>query len=113
MCGIICCGICTKTKNINTPRNYPNPPSSIICPFCTHKGSAIYKRRDTWFTLFFIPIFPVKFGDPYTACVSCGTVLGRHGCFLCSRCRSAAPLSYGHCVRCGLDLNEDGNRICE
>ncbi|KAM0687171.1 hypothetical protein COBT_001594 [Conglomerata obtusa] len=114
MCGIICCGVMTCTKTLETPpRNLPRPPGCIVCPFCSFKGDACYRQRVTWFTLFFIPIFPVKYGETYLSCTSCGTFLGRRECFMCRNCRTFAPYSYSHCVRCGLNLNEDGNRVSD
>lgn len=114
MCGIICCGVMTKIKVADgTPRGLPVPPDNIVCPYCSYKGAAGYRRRVTWFTLFFVPIFPVKYSDYYMCCTSCGTMLGRRECFICRNCRAYAPNSFSHCVRCGIDLNEDGNRIRE
>ncbi|MBN2419584.1 MAG: zinc ribbon domain-containing protein [Deltaproteobacteria bacterium] len=43
----------------------------LICPSCGLLR-ARYKRVDHYLSLFFIPVIPVKKGDPFLYCESCG-----------------------------------------
>jgi hypothetical protein len=72
------------------------------CPICgLHQ--AYYKRTDHYFSLFFIPIFRVKKGEPFIGC---------------DRCEQAAPgmrpdagwkspEGAGRCKYCGQDVSGD------
>lgn len=111
MCGIIICGITTKVKETKKPQNYSEPPENIVCPFCMFRGKPVYHHRVSYFTLFFIPLIPVKYNDAYLSCPSCQVKLGRSGTEYCRNCRTATSQSYNHCVRCGSDLNTGGNRV--
>jgi rubrerythrin len=55
-------GISPKTKQLDA-----NPRR---CPVCGLRR-AYYKRIDHYFSLFFIPIFRVKKGEPFIMCDSC------------------------------------------
>lgn len=111
MCGIIICGVSTQTKAASKPNGCCEPPENIICPFCTFRGKARFVRRVTYFTLFFIPLCPVKYNETYLACPSCGIKLGKFSQQYCKNCRTATAQSYSHCVRCGCDLSERDNRV--
>ncbi|MFH1058346.1 MAG: zinc ribbon domain-containing protein [Pseudomonadota bacterium] len=41
------------------------------CPACG-QGSLAWVRRDYYLSLFFLPLFPVKTGQPYLECDHCG-----------------------------------------
>ena len=43
----------------------------VLCPSCGLLR-ARYKRVDHYFSLFFIPIIPVKRGEPFLFCDRCG-----------------------------------------
>lgn len=45
------------------------------CPVCKAKTQFVVSRSRPWFTLFFIPIFPVGQGIRAKICASCGTIL--------------------------------------
>ncbi|KAK1347504.1 hypothetical protein CWI38_1667p0030 [Hamiltosporidium tvaerminnensis] len=114
MCGVILCGITKKSKILSIPpTNFPSAPSNVICPFCTFRGNLVYRRNDVWYTFFFIPIYPVYFGDPYVSCVSCQTQLGGAGASFCKKCRSATPLGFNYCVMCGDSLEKQRTALVE
>lgn len=43
------------------------------CPHC-HAQSLRWVRQDLYLSLFFLPIFPFKTGEPYLECEACGQV---------------------------------------
>ena len=45
------------------------------CPVCNAKTQYVVSRSRPWFTVFFIPIFPVGSGIRAMICASCGTIL--------------------------------------
>jgi len=58
-------GIAPKTKILDhTPR---------ICPACG-LAQARLKRVDSYFNLFFIPLIPVKKGEPFIICDRCESI---------------------------------------
>src|SRR5688500_1585382 len=48
------------------------PPASGVCPNCRQTTQLVGKKQRTWFTLFFIPIFPVSGATHFVQCSSCG-----------------------------------------
>ena len=44
-----------------------------ICPNCHNQAAQVMVRRSTKFSLFFIPLFPVKRPTYYATCTFCGT----------------------------------------
>jgi tetratricopeptide (TPR) repeat protein len=45
--------------------------ATALCPRCGREGSFQNKTRRTWFTLFFLPIFPVGAKQPICECQNC------------------------------------------
>ena len=43
-----------------------------VCPVCGNTAAQVTVRRSTWFSLFFIPLFPVKPASQYSTCTYCG-----------------------------------------
>ncbi len=94
-------GVEPRTKVLDeTPR---------LCPACG-LAQARLKRIDHYLTLFFIPLFPVKKGDPMLICDRCGHVASPDGRW--SGTGAAAPEpdavdlpSVPSCPRCGRDLD--------
>ncbi|MFO7984362.1 MAG: zinc ribbon domain-containing protein [Desulfatiglandaceae bacterium] len=72
------------------------------------------KRIDHYLSLFFIPIFPVKKGDPFLECQSCGAIMGESGetpphpfperPSLCPHCGQPVEPSHRFCPFCGKSL---------
>jgi hypothetical protein len=111
-CGFILCGLSKRDlPHDGVPSNYPPVEGTVVCPYCSHKGKPEYRRKKMYYTFFFIPLFPVKWYDPYVACRSCRAHVGTHGCFICRNCRTAAPHGFKYCIKCGNDLQEE-NKIC-
>jgi RNA polymerase subunit RPABC4/transcription elongation factor Spt4 len=86
-------GIQPKTKVVDTaPR---------LCPVCGLQQACL-KRTDHYLSLFFIPVFPVKYGEPFLACTNCERL--QYG---------QQPQEAGYkrtiarCTACGRDLEKD------
>ena len=52
--------------------NAPSPPVRTVCPKCGREADLQGKTYRTWFTLFFIPVFPVSGKHPLSQCSLCG-----------------------------------------
>jgi tetratricopeptide (TPR) repeat protein len=51
--------------------NEPSPNVHTHCPRCGQEADFLAKSTRTWFTLFFIPIFPVSARSYFTQCSRC------------------------------------------
>lgn len=51
---------------------------SICCPICMKDMNFILRTQSSWFTLFFIPIFPYRF-QRQVVCPYCGCQLNMKG----------------------------------
>jgi tetratricopeptide (TPR) repeat protein len=49
-----------------------SPAVRTHCPRCNQEGEFLAKSYRTWFTVFFIPIFPVSSRTSFTQCPHCG-----------------------------------------
>ncbi|MEO6436465.1 MAG: zinc-ribbon domain-containing protein [Tepidisphaeraceae bacterium] len=47
-------------------------PISAVCPQCGQRTDILAKRYRTWFTLFFLPLFPVSRSRAFSQCGNCG-----------------------------------------
>jgi tetratricopeptide (TPR) repeat protein len=47
-------------------------PVHTVCPNCGQKADIVGKTYRTWFTLFFIPVFPVSGSHAFSECANCG-----------------------------------------
>lgn len=43
-----------------------------VCPRCNNDAEIVGKRYRHWFTLFFLPIFPISASHPFSQCSHCG-----------------------------------------
>lgn len=100
-------GIQPKTKTLDeTPR---------LCPACG-LAQARLKRIDHYLSLFFIPLFPVKKGEPLVICDRCGyaappdELQGRPSrgpvsvpppVRRCPSCQQTLDPSFAYCPYCG------------
>ena len=95
-------GVQPKTRTLDdTPR---------ICPACG-LAAARFQRTDQYVSLFFIPLFPVKRGEPVIACGRCGAVCEPGGIVRrsalpdkCGRCGAALDPAFHYCPDCGAKL---------
>jgi endogenous inhibitor of DNA gyrase (YacG/DUF329 family) len=55
------------------PRREVMDPGPLRCPHCGRRAARVERVR-SWFSVFFIPLFPVQKGEEYMICGSCGTV---------------------------------------
>jgi hypothetical protein len=95
-------GIQPRTKVIDTS---PRP-----CPACG-LPQAFLKRTDQYLSLFFIPVFPVKRGDPFLVCENCERLQyrqghdddtgGREAGYRCGSCGRIMEQSFSFCPYCG------------
>ncbi|MCE5336611.1 MAG: zinc ribbon domain-containing protein [Desulfobacteraceae bacterium] len=83
-----------------------------ICPACG-VAQARLKRTDQYVSLFFIPLFPVKKGNPVLVCGRCGVIsspdlnsrrIGRELRDGCPRCKYPVEPGYRFCPGCGGQL---------
>lgn len=95
-------GVQPKTVTVDeTPR---------ICPACG-LAQARLKRVDHYLSLFFIPLFPVKKGDPVVICDRCGAISYPEGEFrkserqarrdVCPQCGYPVTRDFRYCPACG------------
>jgi RNA polymerase subunit RPABC4/transcription elongation factor Spt4 len=90
-------GITPKTKRIDE--------QPIRCPRCG-QNQAYRSRVDHWLHLFFIPVLPVKRGEPFVFCERCRAPVDMD--------RGAAPRPPAmrlQCPACGRQT-EEGFRFC-
>ncbi|HEY8667683.1 MAG TPA: zinc-ribbon domain-containing protein [Tepidisphaeraceae bacterium] len=47
------------------------PPVQALCPSCRQQTTMIARSHRNWFTLYFIPVFPISGKSSFTECSSC------------------------------------------
>jgi len=47
-------------------------PVNAVCPRCNQRADIVGKTYRTWFTVFFIPIFPISGAQRFSQCSNCG-----------------------------------------
>lgn len=98
-------GIQPKTVELdNTPR---------LCPYCG-LAQARLKRVDYYLSLFFIPLFPVKRGEPVLICNRCEAASSpdqpvqspphAFSADACAKCGRPVERSFSYCPHCGTRL---------
>jgi tetratricopeptide (TPR) repeat protein len=55
-----------------TSADHSAPSVNTVCPRCSRQTEMLGKTYRTWFTLFFIPVFPVSGAHPISQCRLCG-----------------------------------------
>jgi len=94
-------GIQPRTKVID------NSPQ--LCPGCG-RGQAWLKRTDHYLSIFFIPVFPVKRGEPFWACENCARLQyepqpheagDQRGVVRCAACGKNMEKEFSFCPYCG------------
>ncbi|MEW6670429.1 MAG: zinc ribbon domain-containing protein [Thermodesulfobacteriota bacterium] len=81
-----------------------------LCPSCG-LARAYLKRADGYLSLFFIPLFRVRKGEPFIFCDRCETVVPEQGAPLrpwqdrspnkCSGCGKTLDKEFLYCPNCG------------
>lgn len=92
------------------PKTVTVDPTPRLCPACG-LAQAKLKRIDHYLSIFFIPIFPVKRGEPVLICERCNAVsspegdMGRPGRIIepprCTQCGAPLDASFRYCPSCG------------
>jgi tetratricopeptide (TPR) repeat protein len=49
----------------------PESPVNTVCPSCRQESNIIPMQARDWFTLFFIPVFPISGAKPFVKCEAC------------------------------------------
>jgi len=80
------------------------------CPSCG-RITAYLKRTDGCVSLFFIPVFRVKKGEPFLSCEACGSTFDERGerphpersanALTCRRCGRPIEPDFKYCPSCG------------
>jgi tetratricopeptide (TPR) repeat protein len=47
-------------------------PVNAVCPRCQQRADIVGKQFRNWFTVFFIPIFPISGAQRFSQCANCG-----------------------------------------
>ena len=85
-----------------SPRTITLDRQPRACPSCGRL--ALYlKRIDNYVSLFFIPLFPVKRGEPFLSCNECGASFDEHG----GREFPDLPSTERSCRHCGRKIESD------
>lgn len=83
-----------------------------VCPSCG-LPQARYRRIDHYVSLFFIPLFPIKKGDPFLDCPTCGPNrpggpsfpdVGQRWPGRCPGCGASVEDRFRYCPHCGKPL---------
>jgi tetratricopeptide (TPR) repeat protein len=48
------------------------PPVRTVCPHCNQSADIVGKAYRQWFTVFFIPVFPISGSTRFSRCTNCG-----------------------------------------
>ena len=95
-------GLQPKTRTLDD-----TPGICAVCGF----AAARFQRTDHYLSLFFIPLFPVKKGEPVLVCGRCGAVSAPGGRArapsvpaTCQRCGNTIDSSFHYCPNCGAKL---------
>ena len=48
------------------------PPVRTVCPNCSQSADIVGKSYRQWFTVFFIPVFPISGSTRFSQCANCG-----------------------------------------
>jgi Zn finger protein HypA/HybF involved in hydrogenase expression len=100
------------------PRTVNVDGADRICPDCGRPTLRL-KRTDESLSLFFIPLFAVKKGEPYLVCENCGSRPGGQeekepGTPFrmnrrCPKCRRPLGQDFRYCPSCGEPLGDDSS----
>ena len=90
----------------------------FFCPSCQREGTATHAKLARYFTLYFIPIFPMQTFGEFVRCDSCqatfdpsilsasrADLLAAIQPWVCARCQNRNPASAETCIGCGTHRN--------
>ncbi len=99
---IFIAGVQPKTRRLED--------SHRLCPSCG-SGRVYLTRIDHYLSIFFIPIVPIRRGEPMLSCENCGAILTETGQALwtrkteekntCPHCGRALERDFSYCPHCG------------
>jgi len=100
------------------PRTIKLEKHHQACPGCS-RFDLYWKRTDHYISLFFLPLFPVKRGNPFIACEHCGAAWQspdsisrdnksyqghRAETMICKSCGEVVESRFSFCPYCGFRL---------
>lgn len=100
---IIICGSRSFIRRKKAPPQLaPYLDQTFFCHYCRcYRPPAVFKRND-WFTLCFIPIFPCHLGNKYLGCDVCKRPLDPHDLAKkCHTCGCNMDHNARFCATCG------------
>ena len=94
----------------------------FFCPTCQREGTATHAKLARYFTLYFIPIFPMQTFGEFVRCDAChatfetsilnvsrADILAATQPWLCARCQNRNPAGSDECLGCG--THRDGTKL--
>merc|ERR1712100_1013474 len=97
MCDCCICGC----YNLKTCEKAENGLTNVYCPSCSSNVNVADIYEKTYFTLFFIPLFPLKSERVYSGCDNCKQKFALSQVKICNKCRNVILDDYRYCGRCG------------
>merc|ERR1712025_567097 len=97
MCDCCICG-CYNLKTAEEPEH---PIKEVYCPSCSSEVDVADIYENTYFTLFFIPLFPIKKELLYAGCNNCKAKFAKTHVKFCKGCKNIILDDYRYCGRCG------------
>ena len=93
------------------PKTIDIDKQPVLCPSCGLLR-ARHRRVDHYLSLFFIPVFPVKRGEPFFFCDRCGVLSGDTSApditgniiRSCKNCGRKLDADFKYCPFCGKSL---------
>jgi len=92
------------------PKSVTLDETPRLCPACG-LAQARLKRTDHYISLFFVPLFPVKRGDPVLMCDRCGAIASADQPYpspvlpeksnSCRECGASINPTFRYCPQCG------------
>ena len=90
----------------------------FFCPSCGRDGTATHFKQARYFTLYFIPLFPIHTYGEFVRCDACSAtfdpgiltasraeLMAATEPWICERCQNRNPASSGECLGCGTHRN--------
>lgn len=78
-----------------------SPPYRVPCTICGMPKETYYIRNVKWYSICWIPIVPLWYGDAYLACKGCDSKLANLKMIPCNTCGMTVPYGFKYCSECG------------
>ena len=90
----------------------------FFCPSCGRDGTATHFKQARYFTLYFVPLFPIHTYGEFVRCDACqatfdtgilsmnrAELLASTQPWICGRCQNRNPANSDECLGCGTHRN--------